>query len=88
MTNTKYETFKKATFELLEAQGGGSTLEALKEITNMVDRLEDEPATSAKTAITKEEIMATKNSGKRIKLIKENMELFKGTNNELQNKFN
>lgn len=80
MTETKYETFKKATFELLEAQGGGDALEALREISNAVDRLEEEPASPAEKAITKEEIMAIRNPEQRLKLINENIELFKGGN--------
>lgn len=81
MTETKYESFKKATFGLLEAQGNTDTLEALKEIASVVDRLEEsEPAKEESDGITKEEFNKVGYLEK-LELKKNNPELYKKLSN-------
>lgn len=43
MADTRYETLKKAVMELLEAQGNTNTLETVKDITSMMDKMEVVP---------------------------------------------
>ena len=43
MADTRYEALKKAVMELLEAQGNTNTLETVKDITSMMDKMEVVP---------------------------------------------
>lgn len=46
MADTRYEALKKAVTELLEAQGNTNTLETVKDITSMMDKMEVVPEKS------------------------------------------
>lgn len=83
MSETKYEALKKAWLEFASINQG--ELREVTEIISIIDKMEAAPT---KNAITREEIMRVKDPDKRIQLVRENLELFQGTNNELQNIFN
>lgn len=79
MTESKYNTLKNAISELSEIYGNEAGVQAIAEIANVVDKYEDKEA-QAKPTLTKQEILSEKNATKRIQLINENIELFKGGN--------
>ena len=84
MTESKYNTLKNAINELSEIYGNEAGVQAIAEIANVVDKYEDKEAQAkpaqAKPALTKQEILSEKNATKRLALINDNMELFKGGN--------
>lgn len=75
MTELKYNTLKNAISELSGVYKEDSAMQALTEIVAEVDKLEVEKPTPT---LTKSEILAEKNPTKRLGLINDNMELFKG----------
>lgn len=77
MTESKYNALKNAISELSEIYGNEAGVQAIAEIANVVDKYEDKEA-QAKPALTKQEILSEKNATKRLGLINDNMELFKG----------
>ena len=83
MSETKYEALKKAWLEF-----SSINQDELREVTEIISIIDKMEAAPTKNAITREEIMRVKDPDKRIQLVRENLELFQGTNNELQNKFN
>lgn len=83
----KYETFKQATFELLQASGQTSVYASLQDIAEVIDKEQSDQ--KKEPGITKESILAITNPVERIRAIRDNPALFgaANTHNELENKF-